>query len=34
MKYAKYKCKICNTPLTENDEHCPNCGKDGTKIPA
>ena len=25
MKYARYKCKICSSPLTETDEDCPNC---------
>jgi len=34
MKYARYKCKICSTPLTETDEYCPHCGKEGIKIPA
>lgn len=26
MKHAKYKCKICSTPLAETEEYCPNCG--------
>jgi len=32
MKYATYKCKICDIPLTEKDEYCPNCGKNGIKV--
>ena len=31
MKYAKYICKICNRELNENDEYCPDCGKEGIK---
>lgn len=33
MKYVRYRCKLCNRMLTETDEFCPDCGKDGIKIP-
>ncbi len=32
MKYASWICKICKNHLKEEDEYCPDCGKDGIKI--
>ncbi len=32
MKYAKYICKLCNNELSEKDEFCPDCGREGKKI--
>jgi len=32
MKYASWICKICKNTLNEEDEYCPDCGKDGIKI--
>jgi RNA polymerase subunit RPABC4/transcription elongation factor Spt4 len=32
MKYAKYICKLCKRSLSEQDEFCPDCGREGNKI--
>jgi rRNA maturation endonuclease Nob1 len=32
MKYAQYICKLCKKELSEQDEFCPDCGKEGKKI--
>ena len=32
MKYAQYICKLCKRELSEQDEFCPDCCKEGKKI--